>query len=85
MRNTKKPEWDPMGKWVTLTRKLTSVDAKELRTTYSVTGSGPTGSIRGTRVVDGRAMTITDDLTAHALLCGTTSVKQLATKVGPSA
>ena len=79
-RNTNKPEWDPMGKWVTVTGKLTSVDAKTQRATFSFDGRGPLGRVSGTREVDGRAMTYTDRATV-GMVCGNGSLTLNARKV----
>lgn len=67
------------AKTMTVTYTLMSVDAKELRATYSLT-SGHISSLRGTRVVDGRAMTITDESSHRG-----SSSNMIARKVGASA
>ena len=68
------------AKTTTITYTLMSVDAKELRATYSLTSEPLTASLRGTRVVDGRAMTITDESSHRG-----GSSKMTARKVGASA
>ena len=80
-RNINKSEWDPMGKWSSLTGKLTSVDAKTQRATWSFDGRGPLGRISGTREVDGRAMTYTDRAKV-GMVCGSGELTLTATKVG---
>lgn len=80
IRNTNKPEWDPMGKYSTFTRKLTSVDAKNQTATFSMTLSSPFGKGAGMVEVDGRAMTITETYTADRFI-GTSSVRVVSRKV----
>ena len=61
--------------------QLVKIDASALKATYSYTGSGPLGSVNGTREVDGRAMTMTDKYTHGAIICGDTSATMHYTKV----
>ena len=65
---------------VTVTGKLTSVDAKTQRATFSFDGRGPLGRVSGTREVDGRAMTYTDRATV-GMVCGNGSLTLNARKV----
>ena len=46
-----------MGKWTTMTRTLTNIDAESLKATYAISGSGtlgPISPISGTRNAGGR-------------------------------
>ena len=67
-------------KLTTLNLQLVKVDASALKATYRYTGSGPLGSVNGTREVDGRAMTMTDTYT-HGAICGHASATMHYTKV----
>lgn len=85
--NTNKSESEPIGcpweisSWATtIERKLTSIDAKALRATFSIAGQGPLGEISGTREVDGHARTITDQYEG-GLFIGRIKVSTVATKV----
>ena len=85
--NANRSEGEPIGcpweisSWATtIERKLTSIDAKALRATFSIAGQGPLGKISGTREVDGRARTITDQYEG-GLFIGRIKVSTVATKV----
>ena len=67
-------------KITTINIELVKIDASALKATYSYTGSGPLGSVNGTREVDGRAMTMTDKYT-HGAFIGRSSATIHYTKV----
>ena len=77
-RNTNKAEWEPMGKWATVDKRLSRIDAGSA--SYASNGAGPLGYLKGTTEIDGQGTSITHKYEAGGLLGpGWTTIK--ATKI----